>query len=450
MLFQLHLNKTDFLVSAQAILFALLFAIWALPETILIRNLCLVLGGLIGIYQIYTYRTFLTYKKAIPIYLLFTLFIWSTVHLLFLSNNFALQLNEYQSIWKRSLIGAIFALGFGLGIANASSKVRQWAWIIFYLGLLLPTLIYILKFGLIHYEKLSGVSIGPYWHRYIAKTAYMGFCIPALVVALGQIYSQTTQGKWLNFGNFIYLCTIPTVLFVFYAENIKNGVLYSFLFILIFIGLVTHRYFKAAPVKIGVLLALVIFGSALFIKQHIEQNHSWQNLFADAKVAVQTERIEAWRVCGSELPKNDLGEAVSDTNYSRIAWGINALKLIPQYPLGYGLIEQSFGQIGLQVWRGSCLSQSHSGWLDLTLGIGMPGMLLLLGALFMSLKGLLGLKPVLIDYLAEWRVMSISTLICFALIWCTTEISQKVFFDELIFFIALACGLLSGRNLKLS
>jgi hypothetical protein len=33
------------------------------------------------------------------------------------------------------------------------------------------------------------------------------------------------------------------------------------------------------------------------------------------------------------------------------------------------------------------------------------------------------------------------------LIWCTTEISQKVFFEELIFFIALSGGLASGMTI---
>ena len=434
-----QLMKTDLLVRIQAVLFAVLFAIWALPETILIRNGCLVLGGLIGVYQIYTYRTCLANKKAVPIFLIIALFVWATFHLLFLSNNFALQLAEYASIWKRSLIGAIFALGFGLGIVNTSSKTREWAWIVFYSGLLLPTLIYILKFGLLYYEKKSGVNVGSYWHIYIAKTAYMGFCIPALAVALGQIYIQITNGKWLTWPNFVYAGTIPAVLFVFYAENIKNGVLYSFLFIAIFIGLLAFKYFKRFPVRIGILLVLILLGSGLFIKNHIKQNH-----LADAKVAIQAENSESWKcqVSGKSLPINELGEQVSDTNYSRVAWGINALKLIPQYPLGYGLVERSFGHIGKEVWPDSCLTQSHSGWLDLTLGVGIPGMLLILGAIFTCLKGLLELKPSEVDHFGQWRLMALWTLMSFVLIWCTTEISQKVFFDEMMFFIALSGGLL--------
>lgn len=441
MLFRSQLVKTDSLVQTQAVLFAILFAIWGLPETILIRNLCLVLGGLIGIYQIYTYRACLANKKAIPIFLISALFVWATFHLLFLSNNFALQLIEYRSIWKRSLIGAIFAFGFGLGIVNSSFKTRQSAWTTFYIGLLLPTLIYMLKFSLLYYEKQSGINVGAYWHIYIAKTTYMGFCIPALAIALGQIYSQITQGKWLTLANLIYLGTIPSVLFVFYAENIKNGVLYSFIFIAIFIGIMTYRYFKTDPLKISIYLGVIILCSSIFIKYHIQQNHSWITFLADAKIAYQLDNYQNWK-CGTSLgyPRNELGETVSITNYERISWGISAVKLGIKHPLGFGLIERSFGQWGSALWPEACLSQSHSGWLDLILGIGVPGIFLLLGSLLMCLKGLLSLKLATVDHLSEWRSMAISVLIGFTFIWCTTEISQKVFFDELIFFIALSGG----------
>jgi hypothetical protein len=235
--FQFKYSRQDILLHSQAVLFSILFAIWALPETILVRNLCLVLGASIGLYQIYSYRAFLVNKNAILLYLILALFAWITIHLLFLSNDFTLQYAEYLSIWKRAFIGVIFAIGFGLALSKTTIKVRKQIWIIFYFGLLFPTLIYILKFGLLHYEEVSGVNIGTYWHIYIAKTAYMGFCAPTLAIALGQIYYQIERGGLLHLATLLYLLTIPVVLFVFYSENIKNGVFYSFLFIAIFFQL---------------------------------------------------------------------------------------------------------------------------------------------------------------------------------------------------------------------
>ena len=440
---------SNVLLCIQAVLFCILFAVYALPETILIRNICIVTGALMGIYQIYYFRASLSGKKSISIWLLLALFVWATFHLLFLSNNFSLQYAEYLSIWKRSLLGAIFALGFGLSLTNASLKLSKTSFAIFYLGLLLPTIIYIVKFCFTYYAKLKGVSIPEYLQLfpsgvsrfYIAKTAYVGFCIPVLAAALGQLYCQIKKGCWISYSNLIYYITIPAVLFVFYAENIKNGLVYALGLTCIFISLIAYKNFKKSPIKIGVLFSIFILTSSLLTINHIEHNHSWETLFADAKIAAQTDTYQNWQctpVLG--LPENSLGESVSVTNYERISWGLIAVKLIAQYPLGYGLIERSFGQIVHLKWPNSCLNQSHSGWLDLTLGIGIPGTLLILVALIFNLINLCRLKSHDCMKSQAWVSMLSWILLSLLLIWCTTEISQKVFLDELIFFIALAGG----------
>jgi hypothetical protein len=446
----------DKLTLCQAVLFAILFAIWILPETILIRHLCLIMGALIGLYQLFLFRHSLTNQKALPVWLMFILFIWISLHLIFLSHNFEAQYFEFLGIWKRCLLGAIFALGFGFGVANISPKFNRALWIIVYLGLLLPTLIYLLKFVLLYYGEQKGIFLPEYIHLfqtgtsrfYIAKTAYVGFCVPVLAVALGQLYCQIKNAQWTSWANLIYLMTIPAVMFIFYMENIKNGIVYALVLICIFIGLVLFKSFKAFPIKTGSMLVVFVVVLGVFVKSHVANNRSWQTIFADAQIAVQTDAYPNWRctaVLG--LPKNSFGEEVSVTNYERISWGLKATRLIMEYPLGFGLVERSFGAIGREKWPNSCLSQSHSGWLDLTLGIGIPGLLLILGALLINLKNLYQLRKNSDVVLQRWVPMLSWILFSLLLIWCTTEISQKIFLDELIYFVALASGLNIG-NLK--
>ncbi|WP_216195336.1 O-antigen ligase family protein [Polynucleobacter sp. UB-Tiil-W10] len=374
-----------------------------------------------------------------------------TLHLIFFSNNFAMQYEEYTSVWKRSFLALLFAFGFGLAILKSSPKVRQQTWIIFYLGLVMPTLIYLLKCALVWLGQAYAIEIAPYWGLYapstppspyyVAKTAYMGFCAPVLAIALGQIYFRFRDGVWLSMGNLFYMTTVAAIFFLFYKENIKNGMVYGFLFILIFIALIFIKNIKVSPLKSIVLVLVVILISGFFIFKNIQENPSWRTLFSDAKIAVQTTHFPNWQ-CGSVMgyPNNDLGQVVSVTNYERISWGVQAAKLVAQYPLGYGLIERSFRQRGNQLWPGSCLSQSHSGWLDLALGIGIPGILLIFGSLFSGLTRLQSAlanpdKPPQV-----WLIMSFCVLFSFLLIWCTTEISQRVFFEELIFYLAFSSG----------
>ena len=439
----------------QTILFSILYAIWILPNTILVRNVCLILGAAIGIYQIYYFRKQIKLPKVIPIIFLLALFGWMTLHLIFFSNNFVMQYEEYVSVWKRSFLALLFAFGFGLAILKSSPKVRQQTWIIFYLGLVMPTLIYLLKCALVWLGGVYGVNIHPYWGLYVsgpspyyvAKTAYMGFCAPVLAVALGQIYFRFRDGLRLSAGNLFYLSTVAAIFFLFYKENIKNGMAYGFLFTLIFIALIFVKNIKVSPLKSIVLVLVIALISGFFILKNIQENPSWKTLFFDAKIAVQTTHFPNWQ-CGSVMgyPNNDLGQVVSVTNYERISWGVQAAKLVAQYPFGYGLIERSFRQRGNHLWPRSCLSQSHSGWLDLALGIGIPGMLLIFGSFFSSLTRLQSVMAIPDKPAQVWLIMAFCVLGSFLLIWCTTEISQRVFFEELIFFLALAPGLLIGPS----
>ena len=179
----------------------------------------------------------------------------------------------------------------------------------------------------------------------------------------------------------------------------------------------------------------------------MEQNRSWLMFFADAKIAVQIDTYQNWKctpVLG--LPVNGLGEPVTGTNYERIAWGLSAIKLIGQYPQGYGLVGRSFSELGREKWPGSCVPQSHSGWLDLTLGIGIPGIFLLISALLLNLKNLIRLHSCADIETQCWSSTLFWIILSFLLMWCTTEISQKVFLDELIFFLALAGGFIAMRT----
>jgi hypothetical protein len=442
----------SWIIWMQGICFSILYAIWALPETILIRHICLIVGALIGLYEIYQYRHLFLSKRAIPAWLIFTLFGWATFHLFFLSIDFAAQYEEYTSIWKRTAIGAIFALGFGIALANnrLGNSNKKRVWVLFYLGLLAPTLIYIVKFILTHKASQWGIKPSDYWLLYpgsapfyLPKTAYVCFCLPALGIALGQLVRNIHQGQLFKLANVIYLATVPAVLFVFYGENIKNGVVYSAALLVLFIGVLVFHQFRQHWISKTIVLSIVLVMSALFINHNIKSNPSWTTFLADVKIARDTQTYQQWKYNGEKgYPNNEFGSIVSVTNYERMAWGKTGLQLIKQNPLGYGLIERSFGHLAKIQWPDSKLHQSHSGWIDLTLGVGVPGFLLIMSDLLVLLVQLAKSHNQLAPKESCYRMAIGWTLFSLATMWCTTEISQKVYFDDLIFWISLGAGIM--------
>jgi hypothetical protein len=440
----------------QCLTFVLLYAVWILPEIAAWRNTSLGLGATLGLYVSYCYRSQLFNKNALPIWFIGALFVWATFHLIFLSQNFTLQWEEYQSIWKRTFLAALFGLGLGLSIANNPEKCKKWAWPLIYIALLMPTAIYLIKWILTFYGEtaLGFESIPPFLKVYpssqpfyVPKTDYVVFCLPTLAVALGQIKNliQSKQISWQNLS--LYTITIASIAFVFYAQNIKNGFIHGILLFAFFLlqlrkGSVQSWTYS----KLSIVLVFIIT-IALFGYQHVQKNESWRTLAADAEIAIQLGEYQHWKYNGEKgYPINANGRMVSATNYERIAWGLVGVKLFLENPLGYGLIENSFGPMVNQVWPESSprLSHAHSGWLDLALGIGVPGIVLVVGALILALKQAVG-------YSLPWRNLGVWILLSSLLLWSTTEVSSNGNIDPLIFWIVMTAALgLGYKNTKCS
>ena len=447
------------IIWVQCICFSILYAIWALHETIALRHICLAVGAIIGIYEIQRFRRFLFQKNAIPVWLLLALFIWMSVHLFYLSGSFAIQLNEFWTIWKRTALGVLFGVGMGLalGYSDLSLKNRRGLWILFYVGLLAPTIIYVIKFFLTNYGAERGWIIPEYLSLYknltpeltrhhLLKASYVCFCLPVLVITLRLLYGKIKVGQLISWSGFFYLLTIPAVLFVFYSENIKNGAVYSILFLFIFVvSIIRGSIYKRFQLQGLIASLFLMLVAGIVLTQTIRDNDSWLTFIADAKVAIATEKVTEWKYDGTHgYPNNEYGNIVSGSNYQRIAWGIEGISLILKNPLGYGLIEQSFGYLGKAVWPDSLLTQTHSGWIDLMLGVGLPGFILVVGAMLLAMRQLYGLEWQL--SLPPWNSVAYYALFTLLIAWCTTEASQKVLFDLLIYWIAFGSGLSVGKK----
>ena len=432
----------------------MLYSVWILPEIASWRNTSLVIGAALGLYVSYQYRSLLLSKLALPIWLIGLLFVWASFHLLFLSQNPAAQLLEFKGIWKRAFLAVIFAIGLGLSITNNEERTKKWVWPLIYLGLLMPTLIYLLKWTLTFYgESIFGFGAIPVFLRvypgsqpfYVPKTDYVVFCLPTLAVALGQILAllQEKRMKWVQFS--IYGTSIAAVSVVFFGQNIKNGFVYEvLLFILFLLMMVKTAKKKWTPTMVGV-IAIVLIGVGFVGYKHIQQNDSWASFAADFKIAVQLDTHQEWKFNGEKgYPINELGKMVSITNYERIAWGLAGMSLFRDNLFGYGLIEDSFGPLANKKWPESSvrLTHAHSGWLDLALGIGLPGIALVLTALTLALK-------LTRNVTAPWKNLGNWVLLSTLLLWCTTEVSNNGNFDPLLFWIILTASLALKVNSKL-
>ena len=108
----------NFLEKISVLSVCTLLLIWVLPDTIALRNILLVIGGLSGVFLIrFNWVIFCRYSfQAIPLYLIVGLFVWVLIHYAFFSLNPELELSEIRSLWLRAFAGFLMAIGLGIAL----------------------------------------------------------------------------------------------------------------------------------------------------------------------------------------------------------------------------------------------------------------------------------------------------------------------------------------------
>lgn len=176
-------------------------------------------------------------------------------------------------------------------------------------------------------------------------------------------------------------------LFCTYALGTRNGTLGI-------LGLLASSTFvvwfaKRKAVSVGLqagTLAVVLAGIAAFGWITFKFDPRWQAFQATVVVAWDTEHQAAWKDPEVPYPPLPNGTAAEGSAYLRLAWGKEAARAVLAHPLGLGFSRSSFGQAMRQVYPDYRSSEfSHSGILDFTLGVGLPGL-----ALWLAFLGTLG------------------------------------------------------------
>ena len=438
---------------ALCIFFAALYGVWLLPETAHIRNICLIGGAVLSLPIIFKNWKYLFQVRAIPILLITLLFLWGVIHLIWIGQEPDLQWIEYKKFWKKILLGAVFALGLGLSIGEARKMPPpnfEIYWKIVYFGLLAPTLIYLAKTILTYLSILYGFSLSPFiaidrdpWHSPfgIPKVNYVVFCLPVFAVAIGSLTSALRSNQFSPKNSIVYLLTLPMVLLCFYLEGIRNGFIYSTFLLFIALLSISWTYIKSPSFKLRLSTSIIVIATVIIViirlSISILQSPGWRSLAADARIAVQLDKYDKWvnrQNPVAPYPLNELGNPVNIQNYERIAWGLKGLDLIFKYPMGYGLMTTSFGQLLKKEFPDAGIALAHSGWIDFTLGYGLPGTLLLFfAALFALFWSKLGSDC--------WAILGPWWLGSMILLMCTSEVSTEFGIGPFIFLIIFSTAL---------
>ena len=433
-----------------------LLTIWSLPETIALRQVLLAVGCIAGLFFLRAYAAVIFSRTAWPLWVFLGFYLWLLLHLIFFSTSYDEQLYELQHVWMRCLFTTPLGLSLGMllnypqPLDHLNARTR---------ALALPagntgTLLLLIGF--------SGVALIGYsryvleaWHThqminyeilyslYKAKQPFVvgtALALPLSFILIIRAINRQMSKWWIVAS----LLIIALSLFVAYFANTKNGIAIFTLSLAVFaFNLALKIQWRLRSFCIAVLVSVGI-GSISYvgIEKHLERNNAWANLVANFYVGIDVDHHNRWKDSNlyPENPINQYGSTVDMSTYERTAWFSVGLRLLQESPMGYGLLHHSFGSLAAIKYPdfskpvGITRGATHSGWLDFTLGMGIPGLLLVLAPLFAAWYRSLYQNGLWFSY-ASWTIPIMSFT------YLTTEVAVSHYIELLFFMTAFFCGI---------
>lgn len=374
---------------AIILLSSVLLGIWAVKDTIALRNILLVAGTLCSIG--YLYRYFQSRKihaigfTWLPFICIVLALIWVVFHYYFFSLNPEVQLRELKSIWFRSALASILGLAAGIALIQRPRAVT-----LFWLAILLSFFVLFAQY--LPLALQSGKLIVPLdpedFRRYlfIGKINPMYLGVLLIAGSTGLLLDAVNAGQkiWMRSACIFWLVCLITAMYAFaFIVNTRSGILLGSLPVIAgslygLIFLFKHQQGvsilrSAAARRFIYILALALVVTGIFAYQQIQRDSGWLQIIEDVKIGYQVEKYPHWQnVDLYGFPKNESGKVVAYNTYERVAWATAGVKSIPNHPYGVGILILPLGLAAKELFPGVTPISTHSGWVDLTLAFGIP------------------------------------------------------------------------------
>jgi hypothetical protein len=375
------MSKAKSLFLLSLFLLSALFFIWPIPHTIAIRYLLLAANLILLLYLARGAEWEVWHIAPPRLVLLYAGFTaWLLIGAVFVSKETAWSLGEIAGQWGTASV----ALLIGLLAARYALRTRgveaQKIFIALIVTLLCIHVLYVDYSGVaalfqtgVLAKRLPGLTEGP------DKSSYLSNLLMALLLA-ELLFRVTFKQRLLALPNAILGLLFVLTLFSSYLEDVRNGVIsLTLLLLLTFLLYARARLAKLGRVTFAAntVLALALIGVVLFA--YVKSESRWRTLLETIPIALDTTTHKAWLMDDKNRPPLASGKLVDPSNYLRIAFAKEGFLLVQDHPLGIGFGRNAFAH-GIHAKYGyGYVGHSHSGFIDLAIGAGVPGVLLWLG-----------------------------------------------------------------------
>jgi O-antigen ligase len=394
----------------------------------------------------------IAYLKVQPIFI--ALCVYLLIHIFFISDNLTLAIKSFNQEWLKFIIFTLLGASIGIYFSSKYNKdVFLWLGGAFSFPLIIHLTLALLKtieVGSIPFG-FSGLSES---HGDLGYTALQSSIFLSVFILLGT--ENHFKKSWASF--LLFCCLLSP-----YLAQSRGGLIFVTLSILLIITIFYSTKSKLGTFKnilLTTFLTLLICFFSIKITS-IALPSKWVNMDQRIEIGLIGNPIEI--VCsgpqkiiedlnGRKIPITDeLKEIINDVNAgtsSRVTVARAGIQLLLENPMGINGSKNAYElAISQKCSPTIIMSNTHNGWLDLALALGIPGLLIFL-MLFISYSWV-GIK--VLKQNNAYIMMSGLGIIATGTIWMLRGILDATSRDQMLEMQAFCLALFSGlifQNIK--
>lgn len=363
---------------------AALFFVWPIAHTVTLRDLLLVGTLLVGV-SWYGRLGRIDVQWADVRHLCFSIaafVVWMLFVAVAVSPESLWSLDEIRGQWLRALAALVVGVVAAAGLSKTPARRQALMYVI-----MVPLFVHVSAIDLC--ALYEGITTGAITTRAsgmtqeVDKANYLTNMLLALLMAEGLTRlvkgrGFVPKGPWLGLA-------LGIVLFSLYAERARNGVVVVAVLLVCAIGLLLFEFRHKLSSNWSRVVSAVGAGalvlSVLAMGLSAKAEFPMDRVLASVSVALDTSSHKGWlNESKYGLPTLPDGAPIDPSAYVRVAWYKEGLRLAWLQPLGIGFGRNAFGH-AMAANYGVVKGHSHSSFIDLTVGVGIPGIVLWLAFL---------------------------------------------------------------------
>jgi len=238
-------------------------------------------------------------------------------------------------------------------------------------------IVFIDMYALHHYLKthqvlsLFGGLMPRDYASYITNTVWVFLFSEILIRA-------KKEGTLLGIGTFYLIATFMVVGVAAYIEGTRNVIIPIVVMLLLSFFLLQQKYFSHISVKKKIFGSIIVSGLVVVLLiVGLKDDRRFGQVLDTLPYAMDLKKYQTWKNPQKfPYPKLENNTSVERSNYLRMAWMYAGVSMVHAHPLGVGYGRNAFAHALKQHYTDIKVGHSHSGIIDLTIGLGIPGLLL--------------------------------------------------------------------------